>query len=238
MTPLHSGSPTYNGEVVHSSHFTSLIQASAMYCGPPPQRSAKPRATSLRTGRRRGGRLGEWARSSGSPRMRSPRVPCSRNTRFQLSNSCAGTPGSHARPCRVPRRATVAAPTPSFATRSTTPAARERRLPEVHCQESGSALVLSSSTSLAAIIVVETVSKEIGADLRHAAPGRRSGCPTPGWSHLLHDLVLEIPRQDEHVLRPSLEDAVGAWIGIRVPGRKRAPACGAAIDCVVEEVGP
>ena len=35
MTPLHSGSPTYDGEIVIPSHFTSLIQASAMYCGPP-----------------------------------------------------------------------------------------------------------------------------------------------------------------------------------------------------------
>jgi hypothetical protein len=34
-TPLHSGSPTYDGEIVHPSHFTSLIQASAMYWGPP-----------------------------------------------------------------------------------------------------------------------------------------------------------------------------------------------------------
>ena len=33
-TPLHSGSPTYDGEIVHPSHFTSLIQASAIYCGP------------------------------------------------------------------------------------------------------------------------------------------------------------------------------------------------------------
>src|SRR5262249_19394659 len=31
------------------------------------------------------------SRSSGSPRIRKPRVPCSRNTRFQLSSSCAGT---------------------------------------------------------------------------------------------------------------------------------------------------
>src|SRR5215470_1047661 len=46
-TPLHSGSPTYEGEIVHPSHFTSLIQASAMYCGPQSQRIANPRATSL-----------------------------------------------------------------------------------------------------------------------------------------------------------------------------------------------
>src|SRR5215813_14227826 len=31
------------------------------------------------------------SRSSGSPRIRRPRVPCSRNTRFQLSSSWAGT---------------------------------------------------------------------------------------------------------------------------------------------------
>jgi hypothetical protein len=46
-TPLHSGSPTYDGEIVHPSHFTSLIQASAMYCGPQSHRIAKPSATSL-----------------------------------------------------------------------------------------------------------------------------------------------------------------------------------------------
>src|SRR5262245_23070193 len=46
-TALHSGSPTYDGEIVHPNHFTSLIQASAMYCGPQSQRSARPRATSL-----------------------------------------------------------------------------------------------------------------------------------------------------------------------------------------------
>src|SRR5262245_58204903 len=34
-TPLHSGSPTYDGEIVHPSHFTSLSQASATCCGPP-----------------------------------------------------------------------------------------------------------------------------------------------------------------------------------------------------------
>ncbi len=35
MTPLHSGSPTYDGEIVIPSDFTSLIQASAMDGGPP-----------------------------------------------------------------------------------------------------------------------------------------------------------------------------------------------------------
>src|SRR5215510_5768605 len=33
MTPLHSGSPTYDGVSVIPNHFTSLIHASAMYCG-------------------------------------------------------------------------------------------------------------------------------------------------------------------------------------------------------------
>src|SRR4030088_924425 len=46
-TPLHSGSPTYEGEIVIPSHFTSLIQASTMYCGPQSQRILSPRATSL-----------------------------------------------------------------------------------------------------------------------------------------------------------------------------------------------
>jgi hypothetical protein len=45
MTPLHSGSPTYEGLMVMPSHFTSLIQASAMYCGPQSQRTASPRVT-------------------------------------------------------------------------------------------------------------------------------------------------------------------------------------------------
>src|SRR5207249_161009 len=45
----------------------------------------------------------------------------------------------------------------------------------VHCQESASALVLSSSTSLAAVIVVETVSKEIGSDLRPDTRERSRG---------------------------------------------------------------
>jgi hypothetical protein len=49
ITPLHCGSPTYDGEIVIPSHFTSLIQASAMYCGPQSQRIANPRATSFRT---------------------------------------------------------------------------------------------------------------------------------------------------------------------------------------------
>ena len=34
MTLLHSGSPTYDGEIVMPSDFTSLIQASAMDGGP------------------------------------------------------------------------------------------------------------------------------------------------------------------------------------------------------------
>src|SRR5213594_878270 len=47
MTPLHSGSPTYDGVIVIPSHFTSLIHASAMYCGPQSHRIRKPRATSF-----------------------------------------------------------------------------------------------------------------------------------------------------------------------------------------------
>src|SRR5947209_18576602 len=47
MTPLHSGSPTYDGVMVIPSHFTSLIHASAMYCGPQSQRIRSPRATSF-----------------------------------------------------------------------------------------------------------------------------------------------------------------------------------------------
>src|SRR4029434_578477 len=47
MTPLHSGSPTYDGVIVIPSHFTSLIHASAMYCGPQSQRIRSPRATSF-----------------------------------------------------------------------------------------------------------------------------------------------------------------------------------------------
>ncbi len=47
MTPLRSGWPTYDGEIVIPSHFTSVIQASAMYCGAQSQRIASPRATSF-----------------------------------------------------------------------------------------------------------------------------------------------------------------------------------------------
>ena len=47
MTPLHSGSPTYDGVIVIPNHFTSLIHASAMYCGPQSQRIRRPRATSF-----------------------------------------------------------------------------------------------------------------------------------------------------------------------------------------------
>src|SRR5207245_1218484 len=48
MTPLHSGSPTYDGVMVIPSHFTSLIHASAMYCGPQSQRIRKPPGDVLR----------------------------------------------------------------------------------------------------------------------------------------------------------------------------------------------
>jgi len=34
MTPLHPSSPTYLGMIVILNHLASLIQASAMYCGP------------------------------------------------------------------------------------------------------------------------------------------------------------------------------------------------------------
>src|SRR5438132_5979810 len=47
MTPLHSGSPTWDGDIVIPSHFTSSIHASAMYCGPQSHRIRSPRATSL-----------------------------------------------------------------------------------------------------------------------------------------------------------------------------------------------
>src|SRR5207249_2989171 len=47
MTPLHSGSPTYDGVIVIPSHFTSLIHALTRYCGPQSQRIRSPRATSF-----------------------------------------------------------------------------------------------------------------------------------------------------------------------------------------------
>lgn len=47
ITPLHCGSPTYDGLMVMPNHFTSLIHASAMYWGPQSQRRRTPRATSL-----------------------------------------------------------------------------------------------------------------------------------------------------------------------------------------------
>ena len=40
--PVDSASPTYEGLVVIPSHFTSLIQASAMYCAPCPSRKVHP----------------------------------------------------------------------------------------------------------------------------------------------------------------------------------------------------
>src|SRR4030095_5030387 len=48
MTPLHSGSPTYDGVMVIPSHFTSLIHASAMYCGPQSHRIRSPPRDVLR----------------------------------------------------------------------------------------------------------------------------------------------------------------------------------------------
>ena len=47
ITPLHSGSPTYEGEIVMPSHRTSPIQAAAVYCGPQSHRSVSPRAMSF-----------------------------------------------------------------------------------------------------------------------------------------------------------------------------------------------
>src|SRR5438552_4360272 len=35
VTPLHCDSPMYDGQIVMPSHFSSLIQASVMYCSPP-----------------------------------------------------------------------------------------------------------------------------------------------------------------------------------------------------------
>ena len=46
MTPLHSGSPTYDGVILIPSHFTSLIHASAMYWGPQSHRIRDQRAAS------------------------------------------------------------------------------------------------------------------------------------------------------------------------------------------------
>src|SRR5713101_2237917 len=42
ITPLHSGSPTYDGEIVIPSQRTSLIHASAMYWGAPVAPEAQP----------------------------------------------------------------------------------------------------------------------------------------------------------------------------------------------------
>ena len=45
--------------------------------------------------------------------------------------------------------------------------------------------------------------------------------PVAGVGHLLEDLVLEVPRQDEDVVGLGLVDALGRWIGMCVPGRNR-----------------
>src|SRR5712691_9617141 len=63
------------------------------------------------------------------------------------------------------KRSRCSVPIPARAPRSTAPATREALPLAVHRQESASAFSLPSSTSLASVIVVETVSKEIGSDL-------------------------------------------------------------------------
>src|SRR5713226_4338233 len=62
--------------------------------------------------------------------------------------------------------------------------------------------------------------------------------PRLNQRHLLHDLVLEIPRQDEDVVRPSLEDPL-RWVDGYV-GARREPALlvRVAVHRVVEEVRP
>src|SRR5437016_8669286 len=94
-TPLHSGSPTYDGEIVHPSHFTSLIQASAMYCGPQSQRIAKAPPPLCRSVRRHGGRPGEWARAPPSERR------ASRTYRDRDREPCAGATVERLSPART-----------------------------------------------------------------------------------------------------------------------------------------
>src|SRR5262249_38023627 len=75
--------------------------------------------------------------------------------------------GSRARPHRVPRRAGAAGRVPSSAGRSSTPGLPRPRTAAVHCQESWLAFAPCPScpASLAAVIVVQTVSKETGSEL-------------------------------------------------------------------------
>jgi hypothetical protein len=90
-----------------------------------------------------------------------------RNTRFQLSSSCAGAWLSRE---TAPRRLAPQQPKHQlrlFAPHSTAPAAPRSPRPAVHYQaeSSTSAAYLACLASLVAVIVVQTVSKEIGSDL-------------------------------------------------------------------------
>src|SRR5215510_1233335 len=108
------------------------------------------------------------SRSSGSPRIRSPVCPAPGRL---ASNSPARARalGSPARPRPRPPRAGDATRARSSVPRSSVPAARDSPLPAVHYpEESTSAACRACPASLVAVIVVivETVSKEIGSDLR------------------------------------------------------------------------
>jgi len=92
-----------------------------------------------------------------------------------------------------PARAGASAP--SCAPRFTAPAARAPRPPKVHCQESTSAWVFSSSTSFAAVIVVETVSKEIGSGLGGPSAGAPSTARRCRTGRDLASAMLELPRR-------------------------------------------
>src|SRR4030095_3685116 len=96
-------------------------------------------------------------------------APASPARERAASNSRAHGPalGSRARPRRAPHRAGAAGQAPSSAGRSSVPGAPAPPPEAVHCQESWLAFASCPScpASLAAVIVVQTVSRETGSDL-------------------------------------------------------------------------
>src|SRR5215813_13441570 len=69
-------------------------------------------------------------------------------------------------------------------------------------------------------------------DRDHEAPA-----PSPDEGQLLHDLILEVPRKDEHVVRTGLGDAFRRVDRDPGAGSVLPLLVWAAIDGVVEEVG-
>src|SRR5882724_1252559 len=74
-------------------------------------------------------------------------------------------------------------------------------------------------------------------DLRLGDRDDELGPPRPGVRELLHDLVLEVPRQDEDVVRLLGVDLVGREARDVRTGQEPAVLVGIAIDGEVDEVG-